>query len=318
MKLKQIHGRQATPQGLGVRESSTAFALLSTVESARGHAHSKALRARERNGFRATSAFTMIEIAIALGVIGFALVAIIGILPAGMSVQKDNREETLINFDATFLMNAIRNGAQGQNDLTNYIINITNTWADYDLSNNLVLSGTNWFTTSNCSVNGNVFTTFALTNGSNIVGLLSTPKYVVLGPNEYRINNTSADFRAITGAAVDQGTNAASQDFAFKYRLFPEIIPSSSYAYVAPWVNFTTQGLAAIASPTNANPIDSAVANNLQNNLEQIRLRFRWPILPGGGLGNGRQVFRGSAIGTNASPQAVKGLPLYFVQPQSL
>ena len=68
----------------------------------------------------------MVEIAIALGVIGFALVAIIGILPAGMSVQKDNREETLINFDATFLMNALRNGAQGQDDLTNYIINLTN------------------------------------------------------------------------------------------------------------------------------------------------------------------------------------------------
>jgi len=45
-------------------------------------------------------AFTMIEIAICLGVIGFALVAIIGILPTGMSVQKDNRQETIINQDA--------------------------------------------------------------------------------------------------------------------------------------------------------------------------------------------------------------------------
>src|SRR5580698_8433458 len=56
-------------------------------------------------------AFTMIEIAIAIGVIGFALVAIIGILPAGLNVQKDNREDTLISQDAPYFLEAIRNGA---------------------------------------------------------------------------------------------------------------------------------------------------------------------------------------------------------------
>src|SRR5947207_7764407 len=44
-------------------------------------------------GVSPRSAFTMIEIAISLAVIGFALVAIIGILPTGMNVQKENREE---------------------------------------------------------------------------------------------------------------------------------------------------------------------------------------------------------------------------------
>src|SRR6185503_10255882 len=76
-------------------------------------------------------AFTMIEIAICLGVIGFALVAIIGILPTGMSVQKDNRQETIINQDASVLMEAIRNGAQGVDDLTNYVAAITNYWVDW-------------------------------------------------------------------------------------------------------------------------------------------------------------------------------------------
>ena len=42
--------------------------------------------------FRTQAAFTMVEIAICLAVIGFALVAIIGVLPIGMNVQKDNRE----------------------------------------------------------------------------------------------------------------------------------------------------------------------------------------------------------------------------------
>lgn len=72
--------------------------------------------------------FTMIEIAIALGVIGFALVAIMGILPFGMNVQRDNRAETVINQDATYWLEAIRNGAQAASftdyDLTNYVVKI--------------------------------------------------------------------------------------------------------------------------------------------------------------------------------------------------
>jgi type II secretory pathway pseudopilin PulG len=65
--------------------------------------------------------FTMIEIAIAIGVIGFALVAIIGILPAGMEVQKDNREDTLISQDAPYFLDAIRNGAPVVNGGLGYL-----------------------------------------------------------------------------------------------------------------------------------------------------------------------------------------------------
>ena len=71
-------------------------------------------------------AFTMIEIALSLAIIGFALVAIIGVLPLGMNVQKENREETIINQDASVFLNAIRNGARGLDDLTNYVMAITN------------------------------------------------------------------------------------------------------------------------------------------------------------------------------------------------
>ena len=42
------------------------------------------------------AAFTMMEIAISLAVIGIALVAIIGVLPIGMNVQQTNREETIV------------------------------------------------------------------------------------------------------------------------------------------------------------------------------------------------------------------------------
>jgi len=83
-------------------------------------------RIERRESSAGTRAFTMIEIALCLAIIGFALVAIIGVLPTGMGVQKDNREETIIDQDATVWMDAIRNGAQGYNDLTNYIVAITN------------------------------------------------------------------------------------------------------------------------------------------------------------------------------------------------
>ena len=45
----------------------------------------------------------MIEIALCLAIIGFALVAIIAVLPRGLSVQQENREETIIGKDAADL-----------------------------------------------------------------------------------------------------------------------------------------------------------------------------------------------------------------------
>ena len=74
--------------------------------------------------------------ALCLAVIGFALVAIIGVLPFGMNVQKDNRQETIVNQDATIFMNAIRNGERGFDDLTNYVMAITNYMRLYNVNSN--------------------------------------------------------------------------------------------------------------------------------------------------------------------------------------
>src|SRR5438046_10286780 len=71
------------------------------------------------------AAFTMVEIALCLGVIAFALVAIIGVLPTGVRVQRDNREDTIINQEGLLWLEAIRSGAQGLDYLTNYVDTIT-------------------------------------------------------------------------------------------------------------------------------------------------------------------------------------------------
>src|SRR4051794_32529323 len=67
------------------------------------------------------SAFTMIEIAFSLAIVAFALVAIMGVLPTGMTVQKDNREDTVINQDGMFWLESLRSGSHGIDDLTNYV-----------------------------------------------------------------------------------------------------------------------------------------------------------------------------------------------------
>lgn len=67
-----------------------------------------------------SAAFTMIEIAIAISVIAFALVAIMGVMPAGMQVQRDNRQDTIINGDGTYLLEAIRGGAENIPDLVSF------------------------------------------------------------------------------------------------------------------------------------------------------------------------------------------------------
>src|SRR5215471_3594998 len=114
-------------------------------------------------GVRAAAAFTMIEIAISLAIIGFALVAIIGILPTGMNVQRDNRHETIVNQEATVFMNALRNGERGLDDLTNYVIAITN-YSYLCRAGGGVTPSLSWYTRTGCAVNGNP-APYRLTNG---------------------------------------------------------------------------------------------------------------------------------------------------------
>ncbi len=90
-------------------------------------------RSGARTGGRREAGFTMAEIAIALGVIAFALIAIIGILPAGLQVQKDNREETIINQDARVLLEAIKTGGRDvTSDLGLFVVDVDGT--NYDQS----------------------------------------------------------------------------------------------------------------------------------------------------------------------------------------
>jgi type II secretory pathway pseudopilin PulG len=228
-----------------------------------------AFRAGER-------AFTMIEIAISLAIIGFALVAIIGVLPRGMNAQKENREDTIIANDSRLLLEAIRGGAQGMDYLTNYVVSITNHMTMCDRFGN-PLAGreqTHWYTYHGSSA----APWCRLTNGYNIIGLISTPRYMPdeLQPrgNDFCSNYVVVTMRSISGPAADKvpQDNQTMLDAAFMYRVYPEITAYSGY-------------------DTNSTGLVPAITN-LQANLRDLRLRVRWPFVPGMKLGKRVEVFR--------------------------
>ncbi len=236
----------------------------------------------------------MIEIAISLAVIGFALVAIIGILPTAMNVQKDNRQETIINQDATVFMNAIRSGDRGLDDLTNYVIGITNYWRAFSPRGAPVGSAHVSGYTYRVSTSDGALSSpqYPLTNGMRIIGLLSRPKIVPQANGAYYSNHVVASFRSMSGVASEKvpQTNSIMQDLGMSYRMISEVIPYGTNFFYPDWTNYARFST---NTPDYYNRLNySMVVSNLQLNLHELRLTFRWPILPNGASGPGRQVFR--------------------------
>jgi hypothetical protein len=259
----------------------------------------------------------MVEIAISLGVIAFALVAIIGVLPIGLGAQRANRQETIINQDEKVFMDAIRNGSGGLDDLTNYVQQITVSRALFDHTGKLVGSNLflyTYFGSSNLTISSptpvSTPTPFPLTNGYNIVGLLSTPKII---PTYYNgnpailSNYVAANVYSLSGPASEKApqSNPDVQSLALTYRMVCEILPFAEYDPY--WTN-TSLTVPGFIPLNRAHSNYWASAGNLQTNLYNVRLLFRWPLVnPGGTLGPGRQSYR-----TMVGGQQVNNLPGNF------
>jgi len=221
-------------------------------------------------------------------------------------VQKDNREETIINQDATVFMNAIRNGVEGLDDLTNYVMAITNYVTVYDSTLTKASPPVvYWYTTTNSSMNPQ----FPLTSGFRIIGLLSTPKYLAWGnvkAGGVASNHVVAYVRSMSGPAFEKfpQRNPDVQDLGFSYRMTSEVIPCSNNYFDPSWT---------------VDPVFRAVTSTLQANLHDLRLTFLWPLLPRGRTGNGGQAFRtlvsGQLVQTNDFGYPL--YPLYFFQPRT-
>jgi len=247
----------------------------------------------------------MIEIALALGIIGFALVAIIGILPAGLNVQRETRQDTIIAQDAPFLLEAIRNGAPPV--LTNGVYQVQgggsgsvtvgrNTSLDF-LTNYVEQI---WV----AQVNGSNLLAYPpedFTNGTMILGLLSRTNVI-----------TTARIRGLSGAATEQGGSNAA--VAFRYYMEVEIEPGG----------FSVASLDPVTSPdTNFNALVLArELSALSLNMWDVRLKFRWPArfsassAAPGPVGPGRQTYH-SLVSASLVVYTNNFITNWFFQPST-
>lgn len=177
----------------------------------------------------AQSAFTMIEIAISMGIVAFALVAILGVLPTGLDVQSRNEEETIINQESTLILEALRGGN-------------TNMW---DL-----LSNFEWMVFQN-QVQSNYLTyNNPILYPAQIIGLLSTPKYENGNTNLIQVR-----FLANSGNLVER--SPVARNSAFSYLLTSEILPFANSGSTDPnlssnlWNVRLTFQWPVLSSPTN-------------------------------------------------------------------
>jgi type II secretory pathway pseudopilin PulG len=251
----------------------------------------------------------MVEIAISLAVIGIALVAIIGVLPIGMNTQRDNREETIINQDVTVFIEAIRGGARGLDDLTNYVYAITNYWTYYPVSG-AINSGVNGYTyvASSTTPSTPYYPSSPITNGMNIIGLLSTSEFMdvngtplanITGINYYS-NHIVAYVRSLSGPAVEkppQPNDSIIREDSFGYRILCVNAP-----------------VAVDTNIFNLPPAQQLYTKQLAANLHELRLTFLWPQLPNGKLGPGRQTFRTMVAGQLARDPIYNNLYFYASQ----
>jgi hypothetical protein len=233
---------------------------------------------------RRLAAFTMVEIAISIAVVGIALVAIIGILPTGFDVQTKNRQNTLINQEGNFWVEAIRGGALGLDYLTNTVdlVTITN------------------FDSQARPVPPPRFYAYGAgyRDGRDIVGLLTQPPFHPKSDSRYMYYpRVTAYVRSMTGSA---GEKTPKNDFAFSYRLTTEL------AYYQPYglgltnpvtlTNFTAANLSDAERQLRAQRFDVArKAEAMQASTYELRLALEWPVFNMGSqvrVGNNRKTFR--------------------------
>ena len=254
----------------------------------------------------------MIEIALCLAIVGFALVAIIGVLPAGLNVQKDNREETIINEEASIWMDALRSGSFGYDEITKYVDRVVVSSQNFDENNNPVGGTIVTVAERGMPSLGDKKVQFN-DAGSLIVGLLSTPRIGAPTPGVaavYSTNYVYAYVRAFSGIAAEKPPqdNLDVRDLAFSYRMVVETTRVGSYDPASLYTN--------------------QLGRTLGRNLADVRLLFRWPLkesvtqntpLDRPETGSGRLAFRSELSGTldRAPNSNFPDIPFYFLQPRN-
>lgn len=245
------------------------------------------------------SAFTLVEIALCIAVVSIAMVAIIGVLPTGMNVQQQNREESLLNQDAELLLNVLRSGQVGSRDLLNFADRVTLVRDYRDGSP----TRTNYF--HGPLVSGAPDISEPLTDAFQLLGLISRPRYTrevsQNSPNGSAVvtNTIHLEMRTLSGSMANQpvirtGTvrtpgNDQRIDFAFRYLVTIETV--------------SRQGIRVPGDITRADDLTAS-------GVSEIRMTFEWPLIRFGAapaqyrLGLNRREFRTEVL---SSPELLQG-----------
>jgi hypothetical protein len=244
----------------------------------------------------------MVEIAISLGVIAIALVAIIGVMPTGLRVQQENREDTLLNQDAMLWLEALRSGRPSTNRVDPAAGRGFDwpTGIDYLTNHVLAVAVTNVVDGALLYLNpyllptpkardafplfGRVRTGYGpvqrlanLTNGLHIIGLLGRPKLEVRTDGSVITNYVAALVRGISGPASQRGS--VGQELSFTYLLTCEVVPFGGFGGNLPreWIDYGDPGISALESQVRSNRFVAAL--NHGANFNEIRLALNGPAI---------------------------------------
>lgn len=203
---------------------------------------------------RGLAGFTLLEIAVSLAVIGFAIVAVIGVLPTGLNIQRDTRERTVILQDATYFLEALRQGPRGTNDLLG---NVEQIWVAYSQGENVPPR------VEQLQRNKDYKT------DAEVVELLTLPRAGKYGDHLYSV----ALVRSLSGSASEKG-GVSSEDgrIAFSYFVRTEVVPITS----VPTQAFTTTE----KLDPRENLHRTRQSQRFANSLNEVKVTMMWPPAP--------------------------------------
>lgn len=205
-------------------------------------------------GIARRAGFTLLEIAVALAVIGFAIVAVLGVLPTGLNIQRDTRERTIILHDAQYFMDAIRHGtANSAAGETNLVYRVDKLW----------LVGV---TNGTMSVRELSFKGGDFKNDGDLIRWLSMPYIPTNGVRFF----TAAVIRSLNGMASEKGGEDPDDGrIVFSYMLTSEVAGISS---VAPETVIGFEKFDAREFSQRTNQLA-----RLEDNLSELRFTVQWP-----------------------------------------
>lgn len=278
------------------------------------------LSLRSPKGPRRADGFTMVELAMCIGIVAFAMVAILGVLPLGLGVQKQNREETIVEQEGPLWVDLIRRGGVGWDEVTNYV--------DYVVVEHTPVTGSGGSRTYGFRgpfypvANPVPAPGALLTTPGDIVSLLSIPRFEAFRGIIYS-NRITAVCRSFSGDLNSQirptgavGFQPAERqlDDALRYQMQVDLTPAVQLPSLAGTltnaqsmtgiqlggylnaIRLDTNLITVLSSPEERLSSRDALSGIVYN----LRLTFRWPVFRVGNevsVGPGQRVFSAQIIG---------------------